>query len=279
MSTDDASVGRTYEEFRRKYEAEQVLSLRDFLQLAKRRVWVMVLVVITCVGLAAGYSMVQTPMYQASTTILLGQDNSQGGASNPQGSAPNINNDVQGLQNLSDTIVAAINTRPIADEVAQRLGVAESTVGNLSAEAAPKSLLIDVSYRDPDPERAQLVANTAGEVLSERAPKIAPGGDDTITATVWEEATLPNNLVSPDLKRNVFVALILGLILGFGLVFVLAYLDDSWSSPQEIEEVSGTPNLAAIPTFKAHKNMKRKSPRRPLSDTVTPIYRNKRHIA
>jgi len=277
MSTDATSVGSTYEEFRRKYEAEQVLSLRDILQVVKSRLWVMVLVVITCVGLAAGYSVMQTPMYEASTTILMGQDNSQGGASNPQASS--LNNDIEGLQNLSETIVAAINTRPIADEVAQRLGVAESTVGNLSAEAAPKSLLIDVSYRDPDPERAQLVSNTAGEVLSERAPEIAPGGDDTITATVWEKATLPNNPVSPDLKRNVFLALILGLILGFGLVFVLSFLDNSWRSAQEIEEVSGTPNLAAIPTFKVHKNVKRKSSRRPLPGTVTPIYRRKRHIA
>src|SRR5215211_338107 len=271
MSTDATSVSRTYEEFRRKYEAEQVLSLRDILQVVKSRLWVIVLVVITCVGLAAGYSVMQTPMYKASTTILIGQDNSQGGA---QGS---LNNDVQGLQNIKETIVAVINTRPIADEVAQRLGVAESTVGNLSAEAEAKSLLIDVSYTDPDPERAQLVANTAGEVLSERAPEIALGGDDTITATVWEKATLPSNPVSPDLKRNVFLALIMGLILGFGLVFVLSFLDNSWSSAQEIEEVSGTPNLAAIPTFKAHKNVKRKSSRRPLTDTVTPIYRNKRH--
>lgn len=35
MSTNEATVSRIYEEFRRKYEAEQVLSLKDILQRVK----------------------------------------------------------------------------------------------------------------------------------------------------------------------------------------------------------------------------------------------------
>ncbi len=274
MRTDDATVGGMYEEFRRKYEAEQVLFLRDILQLVKSRLWVVVLAVIICVGLTAVYSLMQTPMYQASTMILVGEESTAQGQLNTQ---------LQGLQDLRATLVAAVQTTPIAEGVAERLGEPESYAaiqGNLSAEPVEKSQFVKVSYRDTDPEKAQLGANTAGEVLSERASEIAPSaGTSSITAKVWEEALLPSAPMSPDLKRNVFLALILGLILGFGLAFLLAYLDDTWKSLQEVEEVSGTPNLAAIPTFKAHKSVKRKSSRRQPYDAVTPIYRNRRDIA
>ena len=266
---DDAPVGRMYEEFRRQYEAEQVLSLKDILQLIKRRLWVIVLVVLTCAGLAVGYSMMQTPMYQASSKVVIGEESAGQG---------NLNIQLEGLKMLIESMVAALQTRPIAEEVAERLGEPESAEviqGNLSGEPVQKSQFIQISYTDPDPERAQLVANIAGEVVSEQAPEIAPGAGDTkITAKVWEEALLPSAPTSPDLKRNVFIALMLGLILGFGLAFLLAYLDNTWKSLQEVEEVSGTPNLAAIPTFKAHKSMNRKS-----SQRVTPIYRNRRNIA
>jgi capsular polysaccharide biosynthesis protein len=274
MSTDDASGGRMYEEFRRKYEAEQVLFLRDILQLVKSRLWVIALVVSTCVGIAAGYSLIQTPMYQTSSMVLIAEESTDQG---------NLNMQLQGLQSLMDTMVAAVQTTPIAEGVAERLGEPESygaIQGSLSAEPVEKSQFVKVSYSDPDPERAQLVANTAGEVLSEQAPEIAPSsGASNITAKVWEEARLPSAPVSPDLKRNLFIALMLSLILGFGLAFLLAYLDDTWKAPEEVEEVSGIPNLASIPTFRSYNNhnIRRFSSRRQVYHTVTQYHKNRRN--
>jgi receptor protein-tyrosine kinase len=45
-------------------------------------------------------------------------------------------------------------------------------------------------------------------------------------------------------------------MLGTGLAFLLEYLDDSWSSPEEMEQVSGTPTLGIIPGFSASKSQK-----------------------
>jgi len=250
MSRNKAPVGRTYEEFRREYEAEQVLSLRDILQMVKSYLWVLVLVVITCGGFAAGFSLMQTPMYQAGTKVLVEQDYVQPGTGG-------LDNTLQGLQNLTYTMVETAKTSAVAEEVAQRLDVpvsAETIQQHLQADNIEKTSYFELRYEDPDPVMAQLIANTTSEVVAERATELAPGGEiNSVHATVEQEATLPDDPVSPATERNIGVGLALGLILGFGLVFLLAYLDKSWRSLGEVEEVSGTPNLAAIPTFKAQR--------------------------
>ena len=249
MSENKAPVGRTYEEFRREYEAEQVLSLRDILQMVKSYLWVLVLVVITCGGVAAGFSLMQTPMYQAGTKVLVEQDYLQQGA--------NIDTTLQGLQNFTHTMVETAKTSAVAEEVAQRLDVPEyagTIQQHLQADNVEKTSYFEVRYDDPDPVMAQLIANTTSEVVAERASELAPGGEiNSVHATVEQEANLPEDPVSPATERNIGVGLVLGLILGFGLVFLLAYLDKSWRSLEEVEEASGTSNLAAIPTFKTQR--------------------------
>jgi len=55
--------------------------------------------------------------------------------------------------------------------------------------------------------------------------------------------------VSPDPLRNALIALVLGSLLGVALAFVLEFVDDSWDSPEEVEEVSGIPTLGVVPRF------------------------------
>jgi capsular polysaccharide biosynthesis protein len=39
-----------------------------------------------------------------------------------------------------------------------------------------------------------------------------------------------------------------GAVLGTGLVFLLEFMDDSWRSPEEAEQVSGVPTFGVIPS-------------------------------
>jgi capsular polysaccharide biosynthesis protein len=49
------------------------------------------------------------------------------------------------------------------------------------------------------------------------------------------------------------LALVAGGALGVALAFLLEYLDDSWGSPEEAEQISGVPTFGVIPTFKVSK--------------------------
>jgi capsular polysaccharide biosynthesis protein len=225
--------------------------VRDFLLLLWRRVWTVVLVAMVVVGTAIGFTLVQTPMYEASIKILIGQKSE---SEVPQ----NLYGDVQGLEQLTLTMVEAVPSRPVAKAVIQRLDLSmtpDTVLKNLKVEQVNTTQFIEVSYRDPDPERAQRIASTVGEVFSEKVSEVSPSAN-AITATVWEQSPAPEDPVSPDLLRNALAALAVGLILGVGQAFLLEYLGGSWHSSEELEQMTGAPTLGNIPTFKVPKGKK-----------------------
>jgi capsular exopolysaccharide synthesis family protein len=244
---------------------DEYLSLRELLQIIRRRLWLVALVTIAFAGVAVAVNLQQTPQYEASIKVLINQKQNAGV---PYDLAGNV----QGLQLLTQTVVEAVDSRPLAKTVIEELDLRvtpeEFLNENMSVEQIPETQFIQVSYRDPDPERARRVANTIGEKFSERISGVSPeaGG---ITATVWEPAALPEGPVSPDPERNGLLALALGLVVGLGLAFLWEYFDDRWHSPEEVQQVSGIPTFGFIPEIKGSEGSKKgKRGRLPGSDKL-----------
>jgi succinoglycan biosynthesis transport protein ExoP len=61
----------------------------------------------------------------------------------------------------------------------------------------------------------------------------------------------PGYKFKPDVRRNVTIALALGLILGCLLALAFEYLDDTIKRPDDIEKLLGLPVLGAVPLLKA----------------------------
>ncbi len=102
------------------------------------------------------------------------------------------------------------DTMPVARAVVEQLNLPElsarEVLANMTAEPEPGTMFVDISYKDSDPARAQLIANTIGEVSSRKISDVTLGAH-AITATVWAPAKLPQNPVSPDPVRNMLLAL------------------------------------------------------------------------
>lgn len=200
-------------------ESQDTLSLRETLRIISGHFWVIIIVVVACLGASLGYSFAQTPMYESSSTILVGQRQQSGGS-------PTLGSDVAGLQQLTTTLVIAADSRPVAEAVIQRLNLKttpEKLLENLEAQQIPDSLYIQISYTDPSPDRARLVADTVGQVVSIQISEVSPDVN-AVTATVWESAAKPTSPVSPNIVLNGLMALTVGLALGLGSAFLLEYM-------------------------------------------------------
>ena len=229
---------------------EYVLSFMDLLSFFGRWLWPIASVAVLFTGASVGYSLVQTPMYQASIMILVGQERD---ATNEDRAV-----DAAGLQRFTRTVAEGIDSRPIAEGAIRQLDLgitANELLDNLEATQVSDTQFIRASYRDPSPERAQRVANAIGDVSSEQISEVSPSAN-AITATVWERAQVPGEPVSPRILFNALLALGLGLMIGTLLAYLLEYLDNRRRSPEEVEQISGVPNLGVIPEVKAPTDKK-----------------------
>jgi capsular polysaccharide biosynthesis protein len=238
--------------FTRVSEDEGSFSLSDLTQIVLKRLWVILLVVCVVVGAAVGASLWQTPTYEASAQVWV--DQKQGDQQT------NLAGTVEGLQTIILTMIHAIDSRPVAQEAIQRLGLEMTPaelLDNLSIEQVESTSFIVLTYQGNDPEEAAKIVNTVGEVSSELISERSAAGSQ-LTASVYEEAIVPDSPVSPDPLRNGLLAAVFGVMLGIGLALLMEYLDHSWRSPGEVEQVSGVPTFAVIPEFNLAKSKKTK---------------------
>ncbi|MBI9089261.1 MAG: polysaccharide biosynthesis tyrosine autokinase [Desulfobacterium sp.] len=79
--------------------------------------------------------------------------------------------------------------------------------------------------------------------------------EENSSVNVWviEKAVLPQFAASPNKKRNLLLAIILGIFGGVGLAFFLEYLDNTVKSPEDIEERYDIPVIGTIGLFKNKK--------------------------
>ncbi|MGD0247559.1 MAG: polysaccharide biosynthesis tyrosine autokinase [Candidatus Limnocylindrales bacterium] len=67
--------------------------------------------------------------------------------------------------------------------------------------------------------------------------------------TVVEPAVVPTGPSSPRTPLNVILAAVLGLLAAVGIAFLVEYLDDSITSSDEVQEVTGLPTLGVVPAM------------------------------
>ena len=228
-------------------ENERLLSLGDVIQILWKRLWIIALVTIIFLGATIGWTLMQTPVYEASTKILV----TQKGASDV-----GTFTEVQGILLIVDTMAEAVSSRRVAESTVERLDLQitpEEVLGGLSAEPITDTQFIELSYVDTDPERAKQIANAAASAFSKQSIKLGLE-ESNIAVIVWEPAVTPEVPISPNPERNALLALMLGGMLGAGLALLLEYLDDSWQSPQEAEQISGVPTVGMIPAFDTPKS-------------------------
>ena len=105
---------------------------------------------------------------------------------------------------------------------------------------------MSITASDPDPQEAARIANGLKDVAAEKIIAVTKVSD----VTTLDEAVVPQNPSSPNIKRNVVIGFVLGGVLISILVILSEVLDDRVKKPEDIEEVMGITLLGVIPNVK-----------------------------
>ncbi|MEG1870805.1 MAG: GNVR domain-containing protein, partial [Peptostreptococcaceae bacterium] len=67
---------------------------------------------------------------------------------------------------------------------------------------------------------------------------------------IIESVKLPEAPVSPNVKMNIAIAFMLGLMVSVGLCFLLEFLDNTYKTKESLERELDIPVIGAIPNLK-----------------------------
>jgi capsular polysaccharide biosynthesis protein len=205
------------------------------------RRYILLILAAAVIAGAFGYffSARQPKIYEASITILVGQN---------QGLAENLNL-TTALQEVANSMSKMIASRTVAEKVVGDLGIEASpdaVLSQITAQPIQQTQLIQVTVHDTDPVQAATIANGIGNAFAELVQR-TESSRSGLTAQVWQGATIPVAPVKPTPGRNAILAVLLGLGVGIGIAFMLDRLDTRWRSTEEVEEILALPILGVIP--------------------------------
>jgi capsular polysaccharide biosynthesis protein len=219
---------------------EETISLKELLETLKKRLVMIILITMTA-GLVSGIIsyFVLTPIYQASTQILVNQAKSEQSVYSPS--------EVQTNLQLINTYNVIIKSPAILDKVAADLKLDMTAVqlnGKITVASEKDSQVVNISVQDSDPNMAAKIANKIAEVFQTEIVKIM----NVDNVSVLAKATVAENQspIKPQPVMNVAIAIVVGLMASVGLAFLLEYFDSTIKNEQDIEKILGLPILGVI---------------------------------
>ena len=147
---------------------------------------------------------------------------------------------VQASQSFARSYSEIISSRNIAERVATELGdgtTADDLLGVVAFEPLTETQLLQIAAEDPDPARAQSIANTYATVFDGYA-RIELEPTTQAEVTVADPAPAPGSPARPKPTVYTLLAGMLGLGLGLGLAFLREQLDRRIRGADELEERS-----------------------------------------
>jgi len=224
---------------------EDVIDLREIIFIIKKRIWLIIL--ITLIAVVASWaisSFVLEKQYETYTLLIVNKPADQ--------DQPLTYSDIDLNRKLADTysIIAKSNT------------VLEQVIDQLKLEMPPKELnekitvsgekdteIIRISVKDNDPARAAIIANKVGEIfMAEVVKKMKIDNVHVI-----DPARIPEEPVQPNIRLNIAISAVLGVMVGLVLVFLLEYLDNTIKTPDDVQKYLELPVLGSVPTIPQKK--------------------------
>ena len=224
---------------------EEEIELRQYWEVLRKR-WVIVVVLPLIAALTSGIISfyVIKPVYQASTTLIVGKK-----AADVQAAAQMLDNSVLlANQQLAKTYATIAQSRTVEQNVIKALGLSvtvEGLDGMISINPVKTTEILEIQVTNTNPELAASIANTMFQEFSKAVIEIKK----VDSVSIVDKAVTPAQPVKPNKKLNILIALVVGLMASVGLVFMLEYLDNTIKTSSDVEKLLGIPVLGIIPNY------------------------------
>ncbi|MGY3724769.1 Capsular polysaccharide biosynthesis protein [Granulicatella balaenopterae] len=254
---------------------EVEIDLAEIFQILKNKIGIILIVgIISAVLAGIGTKLFVTPLYQSETSLYVLSDSEKDNLTN---------SDLAKNTLLTQDYAELIKSRTVMNEVvkANHLeATPDQLAGQINIDVKNGTRVINIKVTDKDPEMAQTLADSVRQEGSEQIEQVM----DVAAVKVVDPANLPLRPSSPNVKRNVLAAGVLGCFVVIAFLIVKHLMDDTIKTTDDVEQYLGLSVLGAIPYDeelnkshkKAHKAVKKAKATKKTSTEPTTARRGKR---
>lgn len=159
---------------------ENTIDLNKYWLLLKRWSWLLILVLVLGAAVGYGASLLQTPVYQAVTKVIVTRSAVADQSVNTYASVFTTQ--------ITQTYLELLKTKTVLTTVAERLGINPQEVVS-EATAISDTTIIEMTADHPNPQMAASIANMLVTVLIEQNDKIQAGRYNTMEESLLVQKT------------------------------------------------------------------------------------------
>lgn len=178
---------------------------------------------------------IQEPQYKSYTTILLKGTESQ-----------ITSNDIALNQKLVDAYREIVKSKRVLNKVITNLELTysyEQLFSKVTVESVNETEIIKVSVTDGDNITARDITNEIAYVFNNEVVKLY----DLQNIGIIDKAEISDAPSNINVIKQLVLALLIGIVLGFAVVFVMFYFDNTLKNTAFIEEKLGLSIIGSIP--------------------------------
>lgn len=244
------------------------IDITELLFVLRRKLWLIIICGILMGGLAFSYSKYMiTPQYSASSSFLI---------LTKETTLASISDLNIGKQLTMDYEVLTLS-RTVLQEVVDNLELDfdyKALKSKISISNPSDTRILVLTVTDMDAERACAIVDELAEVAAEYIGDKMEG----IPPKIIESGEVDRVPVSPNITKNTLIGIFIGVFLCAAVIVLIAILDDTIKSEEDVEKYLQSSNLASVPDRKDYigKRTRQKNKRKKQKKAVADQRRGQR---
>lgn len=213
------------------------INLQEVFSYFKSKIlWIFLTIIIVVIIGNVFTIITRVPMYKSNTTIVLVGESKK----------EYNQNDSMLNQNLIGTYSQIITSRKVLSQVIDNLKLkitVEELSNNITTSSVENTEIIQITVNNENKKDAAKIADEVAKVFVSEIQEIY----NLENVTIIDKAAVPTSPYNINYVKDNVIYLLVGIILSFGVVFVMYYFDTTIKSSEVIEEKIGLTVIGIVP--------------------------------
>lgn len=175
-----------------------------------------------------------------------------------QDSSTVTSGDLQASSLLTKDYAELIQSRQVAETVIAQLNLDltyEKFLKKITVTTQNDTRILSITVKDEDPYVASQMADAIRVAASDHIQNVM----NTEAVNVVDEANIPDEPVSPSIKKNGLIGAIAGAFIAIVIIIIVYLANDTIQTSEDVERYLGVSTLGMIPLAEGQKKSKKKN--------------------